>query len=145
VKLAGNRGAADAGGKSIGLNITLPYEQVANPYITEGLSFQLHYFSIRKMHFLKRARALCAFPGGFGTMDELFETLTLVQTHKISKIPIILFGSEFWNNLVNWEMFVERGLISPGDLDLFTMAETAEEAWSTICEFYDGRCGSADK
>lgn len=133
---AGNRGAADMGGISAALNITLPFEQHPNPYITPELSFMLHYFSIRKMHFLKRARVLCCFPGGFGTMDELFEALTLVQTHKIAPMPVLLFGREFWEKLINWDLFVERGLISPGDLNLFTYCETAEEGWEAIVKFY---------
>ena len=133
---AGNRGAADMGGISAAVNITLPFEQHPNPYITPELSFLLHYFSIRKMHFLKRARVLCCFPGGFGTMDELFEALTLVQTHKIAPMPVLLFGREFWEKLINWDLFVERGLISPGDLNLFTYCETAEEGWEAIVKFY---------
>ncbi|MGI6353906.1 MAG: LOG family protein [Lentisphaerae bacterium] len=133
---AGNRGAADMGGISAALNITLPFEQRPNPYITPELSFLLHYFSIRKMHFLKRARALCCFPGGYGTMDELFEALTLVQTHKIAPMPIILFGREFWEELINWDVFVEHGLVSPGDVKLFTYCETPEEGWEAIVKFY---------
>lgn len=133
---AGNRGAADMGGISAALNITLPFEQHPNRYITPELSFMLHYFSIRKMHFLKRARVLCCFPGGFGTMDELFEAMTLVQTHKISPMPVLLFGREFWERLINWDLFVERGLISPGDLNLFTYCETPEQGWEAIVKFY---------
>ena len=133
---AGNRGAADMGGISAALNITLPFEQHPNAFITPELSFILHYFSIRKMHFLKRARVLCCFPGGFGTMDELFEALTLVQTHKIAPMPILLFGREFWERLINWDVFVERGLISPGDLKLFTYCETPEQGWEAIVKFY---------
>lgn len=133
---AGNRGAADAGGISAALNITLPFEQHANPYITPELSFQLHYFSIRKMHFLKRAKGLGCFPGGFGTMDELFEALTLIQTHKIERMPVLMFGREFWERLIDWEFFIERGLISEGDLDLFTYCETAQEGWDAIRKFY---------
>jgi len=129
---AANRGAAEVGGKSIGLNITLKYEQFANPYITPELNFTLHYFAIRKIHFLIRAVALCAFPGGFGTMDELFETLTLIQTEKSARIPIILFGREFWEQLINWDLFVERGMISPEDLDLIQYAETVEEAVAVV-------------
>ena len=109
---AGNRGAADVGAKSIGLNISLPYEQNPNPYVDDGLLFYFHYFSVRKMHFLLRAKALCAFPGGFGTLDELFETLTLIQTHKIKPMPVILFGREFWEDLIHWERLVESGLIA---------------------------------
>ncbi len=133
---AGNRGASEVGAVSIGLNITLPFEQIPNPYITPELSFQFHYFSIRKMHFLRRARALCAFPGGFGTMDELFEALTLIQTHKIPRIPVVLFGTEFWSDIVHWESFVQRGLISPGDLKLFHMSDNAVEGWNHIRQFY---------
>lgn len=133
---AGNRGAADAGGISAALDIVLPFEQHPNPYITPGLSFMLHYFSIRKMHFLKRAKVLACFPGGFGTMDELFEALTLIQTHKIPQIPVLLYGREFWEKLINWEFFVERGLISPGDTDIFTYCETAQEGWDAIQKFY---------
>lgn len=133
---AANRGAYDAGAVSIGVNISLPFEQQANPYITPELSFQLHYFSIRKMHFLKRARALCAFPGGFGTMDELFEALTLIQTRKIPRIPVVLFGSEFWREIINWKAFVRRGLISPDDLGLFHVADTARDGWDHIRKFY---------
>lgn len=140
---AGNRGAADVGAKSIGLNISLPFEQHANPYITPDLSFHFHYFSIRKMHFLLRAKALCAFPGGFGTMDELFETLTLIQTRKIQRIPVILFGREFWETVINWQGFVERGLICPEDLAMFSYCETAEAAWEIIDEFWRTRSGVA--
>lgn len=135
---AGNRGAADMGGMSSSLNITLPFEQHPNAYITPELSFTLHYFSIRKMHFLKRARALACFPGGFGTMDELFEALTLIQTKKIDRIPVMLFGREFWESLINWDEFVKRGLISPEDLSLFTYCETAEDGWRALCSFYEG-------
>lgn len=134
---AGNRGAADVGAKSIGLNITLPFEQEPNAYITEELCFQFHYFSIRKMHFLLRARALCAFPGGFGTMDEVFETLTLIQTGKIQAIPVVLFGEEFWREVVNWDVFVRRGLISPEDMDIVKFCDTPEEAWTYIQRFWD--------
>ncbi len=138
---AGNRGASDVGAKSIGLNISLPFEQKANPYIPSELCFNFHYFSIRKMHFLLRAKAMCAFPGGFGTMDELFETLTLIQTGKIRRIPVILFGREFWEGLVNWDALVERGLVSPEDLDIFTYCETAEQAWDVIEQFWRGENG----
>lgn len=133
---AGNRGASEADGKSIGLNINLPFEQNPNPYITEGLSFNFHYFSIRKMHFLKRAKALCAFPGGFGTMDELFEALTLMQTGKIPKMPVVLFGREFWDDFMSLDALVERGLISPKDLELFSFCDTPEEAWEYIENFW---------
>lgn len=133
---AGNRGAHDVDAKSIGLNISLPFEQHANPYITEDLIFHFHYFSIRKMHFLLRAKAMCAFPGGFGTMDELFETLTLIQTRKIPMMPVVLFGGEFWNEIVNWHAFVERELICEEDLDIFHVCETAEEGWHFIQEYW---------
>lgn len=133
---AGNRGAADMGGISSSLNIQLPFEQHPNDYITPELCFTLHYFSIRKMHFLKRARGLACFPGGFGTMDELFEALTLIQTHKIPRIPVMLFGREFWESLINWDEFVRRGLISPGDLELFKYCETAQDGWNVLRDFY---------
>ena len=133
---AGNRGAADMGGISIGLNITLPHEQEPNPYITSDLSFAFHYFCIRKMHFLKLAKAVAAFPGGFGTMDELFEVLTLIQTGIIKPIPVLLFGRDFWEQLINWQKFVEDGVISPEDLNLFHYCETAEEGWQVIKNFY---------
>ena len=114
------------------MNIVLPYEQAPNSYITPELSFQFHYFAIRKMHLLKRAKALVAFPGGFGTLDELFETLTLVQTQKVSPLPILLFGKEFWERLINFNVLVEEGTISPKDLELFEYVETAEDAWAII-------------
>jgi uncharacterized protein (TIGR00730 family) len=129
---AANRGAHEAGGKSIGLNIVLPFEQRPNPYITPELSFQFHYFAIRKMHFLMRAKALAVFPGGYGTMDELFETLTLVQTRKIKPIPIVLFGKGFWERLIDFPMMVAEGVISPEDVSLFHYVETAEEAFDVI-------------
>lgn len=129
---AANRGAADVGAKSIGLNITLPHEQRPNPYITPSLCFQFRYFALRKMHFLMRAKALVAFPGGFGTLDELFETLTLLQTRKVTGVTVILVGRAFWDRLINWSMLVEEGLIRKEDLALFHYAETAEEAWKLI-------------
>jgi len=129
---AANRGAADVKAKSIGLNITLPHEQQPNPYITPQLSFQFRYFAIRKMHFMLRAKALVAFPGGFGTLDELFETLTLLQTGKTDRVVVVLVGREFWERLINWPFLVECGLISPHDLELFHYAETAQEAWDLI-------------
>jgi uncharacterized protein (TIGR00730 family) len=131
---AANRGAHEAGIPSIGMNITLPHEQAPNPYITTDLNFQFHYFAIRKMHLLMRAKSLVAFPGGFGTLDELFETLTLIQTRKVQPIPVLLFGKTFWERIVNFEALVEEGTISPEDLDLFVFAETAEEAWELIAE-----------
>jgi uncharacterized protein (TIGR00730 family) len=129
---AANRGAADVGAKSIGLNITLPHEQYPNPYITPRLSFQFRYFAIRKMHFLIRAKALVAFPGGFGTLDELFETLTLLQTGKTDSVMVVLVGRDFWERLINWQWLVENGLIAQQDLQLFRYAETAQEAWDLI-------------
>ncbi|MGE0474922.1 MAG: LOG family protein [Nitrospirales bacterium] len=129
---AANRGAADVGAKSIGLNIGLPHEQVPNPYITPSLCFQFRYFALRKMHFLNRAKALVVFPGGFGTMDELFETLTLLQTKKVHDLSVILIGRAFWGELINWNKFVEFGLIGQNDLSLFHYAETAAEAWAII-------------
>ncbi|MFP4316775.1 MAG: TIGR00730 family Rossman fold protein [Desulfovibrionales bacterium] len=134
---AANRGANDIGAKSIGLNIVLPFEQEPNRFITPELSFQFHYFAVRKMHFLMRARGLVAFPGGFGTLDELFETLTLVQTGKVEPIPVLLFGKEFWNKVVNFDALVEAGTISPEDLDLFEYVETAEEAWEILARYND--------
>lgn len=129
---AANRGAADVGAKSIGLNITLPHEQHPNPYITPELSFQFRYFAIRKMHFLIRAKALVAFPGGFGTLDELFETLTLLQSGKAQNVIVVLVGRDFWEHIINWQWLVDNGLISSEDLHLFHYAETAQEAWDLI-------------
>jgi uncharacterized protein (TIGR00730 family) len=134
---AGNRGAADAGGVSIGLNIVLPHEQAPNEYVTPDLCFNFHYFAIRKMHFLMRARAICIFPGGFGTMDEMFETLTLIQTGRMEKIPFLLFGRHFWERIINWEALGEAGTISDADLDLFRYVETAEDAVACL-ETWDG-------
>ncbi|QZH76454.1 MAG: TIGR00730 family Rossman fold protein [Erythrobacter sp.] len=133
---AANRGASEAGAESIGLNIVLPHEQAPNPYVTPYLSFQFHYFALRKMHFLMRARAVAVFPGGFGTFDEMFELLTLIQTGKMKPIPILLFGKEFWNRVINFEALAEEGTISRRDLDLLTWCETAEEAWDAIAQFY---------
>jgi len=129
---AANRGAADAGAKSIGFNITLPHEQHPNPYITPNLCFQFRYFAIRKMHFLLRAKALVAFPGGFGTMDELFEALTLIQTGTVTGLTVVLMGRAYWDRLINWPMLIEEGLISPKDAQIFRYAETAQEAWDII-------------
>ena len=131
---AANRGAHEAGIPSIGMNITLPHEQAPNSYITPDLNFQFHYFAIRKMHLLMRAKSLVAFPGGFGTLDELFETLTLIQTHKVQPIPVLLFGQAFWERIINFDALVDEGTISPEDLDLFVYVETAEEAWELISE-----------
>lgn len=132
---AANRGAKEAGGASIGLGISLPFEQSLNPYITRNLQFEFHYFFIRKYWFIYLAKALIVFPGGFGTMDELFETLTLIQTRKVQKkVPIVLFGSAFWNSVINFETFVEWGVISPKDVKLFTIVDTVEEARKTIVD-----------
>ncbi|UCE54366.1 MAG: TIGR00730 family Rossman fold protein [Desulfobacterales bacterium] len=131
---AANRGAHEAGIPSIGMNIVLPHEQAPNPYITPDLSFQFHYFAIRKMHLLMRAKGLVAFPGGFGTLDELFETLTLIQTRKVNPIPVLLFGKAFWQRIVNFDALVEEGTISSRDLELFAYVETAEEAWEIISQ-----------
>jgi uncharacterized protein (TIGR00730 family) len=126
------------GAESIGLNIVLPHEQLPNPYVTPKLSFQFHYFALRKMHFLLRARAVAVFPGGFGTFDEAFELLTLIQTGKVKPIPILFFGREFWERVVNFGALVEEGVISAADLELFTFCETADEAWEHVRRFYDG-------
>ncbi|MBT8041539.1 MAG: LOG family protein [Kiritimatiellales bacterium] len=134
---AGNRGADEASCKSISLNILLPHEQEANPYVTPELNFEFRYFNMRKMHFMLRAKAVCIFPGGFGTFDELFEALTLIQTGKIATMPVILFGSEHWKRVVDWDYLAECGLISPKDLDIFTFCDTAEEAWDAITAFYE--------
>jgi uncharacterized protein (TIGR00730 family) len=134
---AGNRGAADAGAESIGLNIVIPNEQAPNPYVTPYLSLNFHYFALRKMHFLLRARAVAVFPGGFGTFDELFELLTLIQTGKMKPLPILLFGREFWSRVVDFEALAAEGTVSRRDLDLLTWCETAEEAWGKIAAFYD--------
>ncbi|MFG6429132.1 TIGR00730 family Rossman fold protein [Roseateles sp. LYH14W] len=129
---AGNRGAYEVGGKSVGLNIVLPHEQYPNPYITPELCFRFHYFGLRKMHFLMRAVALVCFPGGFGTLDELFETLTLIQTGKSRRRPILLVGREFWSKLINIDLLIETGMINPADEKLFQYVETAEEAWAVL-------------
>jgi uncharacterized protein (TIGR00730 family) len=133
---AGNRGAFEVGGKSIGLNIVLTHEQAPNRFITPELCFQFHYFGLRKMHFLMRAVALVCFPGGFGTLDEMFEVLTLVQTGKSRMRPILLFGRDFWTRLINFDLLIETGMISPGDVKLFHFVETAEEAWATLAAEY---------
>ncbi|MCV2216986.1 LOG family protein [Thauera sp. Sel9] len=135
---AGNRGAHEAGGRSMGMSIFLPFEEAPNPYITPELCFQFHYFAIRKMHFLMRAVALVSFPGGLGTLDELFEVLTLTQTGKIRRRPIVLIGREFWQKLIDFDVLVEHGVISPKDKELFHYAETAEEAWDVIKAAYQG-------
>jgi uncharacterized protein (TIGR00730 family) len=133
---AGNRGAFEIGGKSIGLNIALPHEQAPNEYITPELCFQFHYFALRKMHFLMRSVAIVCFPGGYGTLDELFEALTLIQTGKCRRRPVLLFGQAFWEKLVNIPFLLETGMISPGDEDLFVYVETAEQAWAVLDEHY---------
>lgn len=133
---AANKGAYQINKRSVSLGIMLPHEQAANPYVTPELSFQFHYFAIRKMHFLMRAKALVAFPGGFGTLDELFESLTLLQTQKIEHIPLLLFNKKFWDSFINFEALVENGTISASDLDLINYVETADEAWEIIQNYY---------
>ena len=136
---AANRGAFEAGARSIGLNITLPHEQAPNPYISPELAFRFRYFALRKMHFLLRARALVSFPGGFGTLDELFEVLTLVQTGKMARIPIVLVGTAFWNRVVDFDYLLEEGFISASDLQLFVCVDTAEEIIAVLETFYGGQ------
>lgn len=138
---AANRGAQEAGAPSVALNIALPHEQKPNPYVTPELSFKFHYFALRKMHFMMRAKALVAFPGGFGTLDELFEVMTLVQTRKSRPVPILLFGTEFWKRLIDMEVLVQEGTISREDLKLFRYVDTPEDAWQAICEFYQLKVG----
>ncbi len=140
---AANRGASEAGAPSVGLNIALPFEQAPNPYITPTLSFKFHYFALRKMHFMMRAKALVAFPGGFGTLDELFEILTLVQTGKAQAVPVVLFGSDYWKKLINFEQLVEDGTISADDLKLFNYVDSHHAAWQVIQSFYELKNGSA--
>ncbi len=137
---AGNRGAMDAGGASIGLNIVLPHEQAPNEYVTPDLCFNFHYFAIRKMHFLMRARAICVFPGGFGTLDETFEALTLIQTGRMKRVPFLLFGKEFWHKIINWDALSEAGTISAEDLDLFRFVDTAQEAMELIENWEPAEC-----
>lgn len=134
---AANRGASEAGVPTIGLNIALPHEQGTNPWVTPELGFRFHYFAIRKMHFVMRAKALLAFPGGFGTLDELFEVITLVQCKKAQPVPIILFGSDYWKRLINLDVLLEEGTISPEDLNLFSYADDPQVAWNTIRAFYN--------
>ncbi|WP_227269095.1 LOG family protein [Roseobacter weihaiensis] len=134
---AGNRGAVDAGGRSIGLNIVLPHEQAPNEYVTPELCFNFHYFAIRKMHFLMRASAICVFPGGFGTLDELFESLTLIQTGRMQPVPVLLFGRAFWDSILNWEALAEAGTISADDLELFNFVESAADAVQVIESWQD--------
>ena len=138
---AGNRGARDAGGVSIGLNIVLPHEQAPNEFVTPDLCFNFHYFAVRKMHFLMRASAIAVFPGGFGTLDELFEALTLIQTGRMERVPILLFGQDFWKTIVNWDALSDAGTISAEDLDLFRFVETAQDAIDAI----DGWQGAGEK
>ena len=133
---AANRGAAEAGAETIGLNIVLPHEQAPNRYVTPRLAFQFHYFALRKMHFLLRARAVAVFPGGFGTLDEMMELLTLIQTGKMRPIPVLLFGGDFWRKVINFEEMAAEGVVSQADLALFTPVETAEQAWAEIARFY---------
>jgi uncharacterized protein (TIGR00730 family) len=133
---AANRGAADVGAESVGLNIVLPHEQAPNKYVTPSLSFQFHYFALRKMHFLLRARAVAVFPGGFGTFDETFELLTLIQTGKIKPMPVLMFGKKFWTRVINFEALAEEGVISAKDIDLIRFVDTAEEAWAVVQAFY---------
>ncbi|HSI55668.1 MAG: TIGR00730 family Rossman fold protein [Ramlibacter sp.] len=133
---AANRGAHEADGISVGLAIALPMEEAANPYVTPALSFKFHYFALRKMHFMMRAKALVAFPGGFGTLDELFEVITLVQTRKSKQVPIVLFGTDYWKRLLNFDVLIEEGVISPDDLKLFQYADDAETAWDLVKSFY---------
>jgi len=134
---AANRGARDEGQESIGLNIVLPHEQLPNEYVTPSLSFRFHYFALRKMHFLLRARAVAVFPGGFGTFDEAFELLTLVQTGKVRPLPILFFGKDYWQRVIDFDALVEEGVIAAADLDLFSYCETAEEAWDKVCAYYE--------
>ena len=133
---AANRGAHELGAPTVGLNIVLPHEQSGNKYITPSLNFKFHYFAVRKMHFMMRAKALVAFPGGFGTLDELFEVITLVQTGKAKPLPIVLFGSDYWKRLVNFDVLIEEGAISPQDLKLFHCVDEPQDAWDIIREFY---------
>jgi uncharacterized protein (TIGR00730 family) len=133
---AANRGASDAGAETVGLNITLPHEQFPNPYVTPDLCFSFHYFAIRKLHFMQRARALVAFPGGFGTLDELFETLTLIQTRKMPAVPVVLVGREYWERVVHIDTMIEEGTIDTEDGEIFGYAETAAEAWQMICHWH---------
>ena len=134
---AGNRGADDVGAPSIGLNIVLPHEQAPNAYVTPELCFNFHYFAIRKMHFVMRAKAVAVFPGGFGTMDEFFETLTLIQTGRMERLPLILFGEAFWRKIINFDALAEFGTIAPDDVNLISFVDTAEQAWKIVTDFYE--------
>jgi len=136
---AANRGAHDVGAMSIGLNIALPFEQRPNPYISNEFCFQFHYFAIRKLHFMLRAKALVVFPGGFGTFDELFEGLTLRQTQRMQRLPVILLGEEFWRNCINFDYLVESGVISPEDIELFTFVENPQQAWDAIVDYHQAK------
>src|SRR3954454_6716189 len=138
---AANRGAAEEGEESIGLNIVLPHEQLPNRYVTPDLSFQFHYFALRKMHFLLHARAVAVFPGGYGTFDELFELLTLIQTGKVRPLPILLYGRDYWNKVINFQALVDEGVISPNDLDLIHWTDDAREGWDFVTGFYDEHGG----
>ena len=134
---AANRGAHELGMPNVGLNIALPHEQKSNPYVSPSLNFKFHYFAMRKMHFMMRAKALVAFPGGFGTLDELFEVITLVQTKKAKPVPIVLFGSSYWKRLLNFDVLIEEGAIAPEDLDLLTYVDDPQDAWDAIKSFYE--------
>jgi hypothetical protein len=134
---AANRGAADVGAESIGLNIVLPHEQAPNPYVTPRLSLRFHYFALRKMHFLLHARAVAVFPGGFGTLDEMFELLTLIQTGKMRPLPILLYGRDFWRTVIDWQALADHGVVSPQDLELFRYCDTAEEGWAIVRDYWD--------
>jgi hypothetical protein len=138
---AGNRGASEAGGKSVGLNISLPVEQMPNPYVTPELCFQFHYFAMRKMHFLLRAKGLIVFPGGFGTLDEMLDALTLRQTHRMQEIPIVLFGREYWDKVIDFHFLADEGVIADEHLDLISYAETPQEAWEIIVRFHHTTAG----
>ena len=134
---AGSRGACDVGAPNIGLNIVLPHEQAPNEYVTPEFSFNFHYFAVRKMHFLMRAACIAVFPGGFGTLDEFFETLTLIQTGRMARVPVLLFGKDFWGRVIDMDALAEEGTISPDDPDLFTIVDSAEEGWKIVCDHYD--------
>jgi uncharacterized protein (TIGR00730 family) len=136
---AANRGAHDVGAQSIGLNIALPHEQFPNPYVSPELCFSFHYFAMRKLHFLLRARALVAFPGGYGTLDELFEVLTLAQTRKITPVPVVLVGEAYWRRIFDPDTLADEGMIDPEDRELFWYAETASDIWRGILEWYEMR------
>ncbi len=138
---AANRGAFDVGAKSVGLNISLPAEQMPNPYITPELCFQFHYFALRKMHFLMRAQALVAFPGGYGTLDEFFDAITLRQTRRMQEIPVILYGREYWQQVLDLDFLLAEGMIDPEHLRLISYADTPEEAWQIITQFHRSEPG----